>query len=129
MINRSMHRREHFANHLSIIIMHRNGAHWHYYAAFMNPRGRCGYQLSNTLVLQCTGPMPLNRAMIYRLVIAGKQYIYHYRIACLLALCRVKKHIISSFFIPFYGSHAYVALDIIFRLIYSICFRFDRKSD
>lgn len=59
-----MHYREHLANHLSIIVMHRNGPHWHYYATFIDPHGRCGYQLSNTL-LQCAGAMSLNRAMIY----------------------------------------------------------------
>lgn len=73
---------------------------------FIDPRGRCGYQLSNTLV-QCAGAISLNRTMIYRLVIAGRQvYISHYRIACLPAFCRVKKRVVSSFFISFYGSYA-----------------------
>jgi len=38
MINHSMCNREHLANHLSIIVMHRNGAHWHCYATFIDTR-------------------------------------------------------------------------------------------
>lgn len=99
-------RREHLANHLSIIAMHHNGAHWHYYATFIDPHGRCGYQLSNTLV-QCAGAMSLNRAIIYRLVIAGRQAVcipLSHRV--LAPFCRVKKRVVPSFFIFFYRSHA-----------------------
>lgn len=53
MINRSLHRQERRSNHLSIIVVRRSRAHWHYYAAFIDSRG--GYRLSNTFVLQCAG--------------------------------------------------------------------------